>query len=272
MDPMLFAGLGLGLLAIFGTQYIEGGRVASLLQGGAALVVFGGTCGACLVSYAARDVRRALGMLLELVFGTGKDERPALLARLVEMSLLARREGLLALERSMAAEPNPFLRKALGYLVDGLEPEAVRAILEREMDEREQRAETAVQVFESAGGFAPTFGILGAVLGLIHTMERLNDPSKLGEGIAVAFVATVYGVGSANLIFLPLANKLRLRIRALARADEMVLEGVLGILAGLNHHLLRERLAVYLLDTAPGQAAGRRQPGREVVGEAREAA
>ncbi len=242
--------LAIGCPIILGPM-LEGLHMGSIIQPTAAIIVFGGTIGATILAFPLKDSIRAAGAM-----GTAlrdpKDEKPALLERIVEMASLARREGLLALENKMEEETNPFLKKALRYLVDGLEPATIRTILEEEIEVRERQETTAAKVFEAAGGFAPTVGILGAVLGLIHVMQQLDDPSKLGEGIAVAFVATVYGVGSANLIFLPLAGKLKLKSQARSRVDFMILDGVLGILEGLNHHLIKERLSVYLLEDQGG--------------------
>jgi len=239
--------LAIGCPIILGPM-LEGLHMHAILQPTAAIIVFGGSIGATILAYPLRDTLRAAGAL-GTALSDPRDEKPALLERIVEMASLARREGLLALENKMEGESNPFLKKALRYLVDGLEPATIRTILEEEIEVRERQETTAAKVFESAGGFAPTIGILGAVLGLIHVMQQLNDPSKLGEGIAVAFVATVYGVGSANLVFLPLANKLKMKSQARSRTDLMILDGVLGILEGLNHHLIKERLSVYLLES-----------------------
>jgi chemotaxis protein MotA len=242
--------LGFGCAVILGPM-LEGLHLSAIMQPTAALIVFGGTLGATILGFPLADVLRGFGALGGALRGL-PNEKPALVERLVEMASVARREGLLALESKMEMETNPFLKKALRYLIDGLEPATIRQILEEEIEVRERQDTTAAKVFEAAGGYAPTVGILGAVLGLIHVMEQLNDPSKLGGGIAVAFVATVYGVGSANLLFLPVANKLKLRCGAKSRVDLMIVEGVLGIVEGLNHHLLRERLSVYLLeDGAP---------------------
>ncbi len=238
--------LGIGCALIVGPM-LEGLHMTAIMQPTAALIVFGGTLGATVLSYPLADVLRGAGALFGVLRGL-PNEKPALIERIVEMASVARREGLLALESKMDEEPNPFLKKALRYLIDGLEPATIRQILEEEIEVRERQDTLAAKVFESAGGYSPTVGILGAVLGLIHVMQELNDPSKLGSGIAVAFVATVYGVGSANLLFLPIANKLKLRGTAKGRVDVMILEGVLGIVEGLNHHLLRERLSVFLLD------------------------
>jgi chemotaxis protein MotA len=248
MDLATILGLlfGFGCAIIVGPM-LEGLHLSSIIQPTAALIVFGGTLGATMLGASMSDVVRAAKAFASAISARAS-EKPALIDRIVEMASLARRDGLLALEPKLESEENPFLKKALRYLVDGLEPATIRGILEEEIDIRERQDTAAAKVYEAAGGYAPTVGILGAVLGLIHVMQQLDDPSKLGGGIAVAFVATVYGVGSANLLFLPLANKLKARCAAKSRTDSMILDGVLGIIEGLNHHLLRERLSVYLLE------------------------
>ncbi len=255
MDLATLIGLALGLgCAVILGPMLEGLHMSAIMQPTAAIIVFGGTLGATVLGFPLPDVLRAFGGIGKAFRGPG-NEKAALVERLVDMASVARREGLLALESKMESEPNAFLKKALRYLIDGLEPATIRQILEEEIEVNERQDTLAAKVFEAAGGYAPTVGILGAVLGLIHVMQELNDPSKLGGGIAVAFVATVYGVGSANLLFLPLANKLKLRTAQKGRVDMMIVEGVLGIVEGLNHHLLRERLSVYLLEDGAKAAA-----------------
>jgi chemotaxis protein MotA len=161
-------------------------------------------------------------------------------------SQTARREGLLALERQVSDESDPFVRKGLQLLVDGVEPERLREVLDVEIGAFEDQMRAAARVWESAGGYAPTIGILGAVMGLIHVMENLSDPSKLGSGIAVAFVATIYGVGSANLIFLPVAKKLLANISRIVTLREMLVDGLVGIANGDNPRIIESRLQGYV--------------------------
>lgn len=246
-DATSLIGLPLGLALAFAAHVLEGGSLRSLLQGTAALVVFGGTLGAVLLGFSASEVRRAARSLKSVFVAPPVEDPEVTVGRLVRYALRARRLGIMALDRDLAelddaAVPDPFLEKALGLAVDGASARSLREILELDCLAREEEDEGPSRVFEAAGGYAPTFGILGAVLGLIHVMSNLSEPSRLGAGIAVAFVATVYGVGSANLILLPVAAKLRGRARREARRRELVLEGILAIQEGLNPRLIHERL------------------------------
>jgi chemotaxis protein MotA len=166
----------------------------------------------------------------------------------VKLATVVRKEGILALEQQQSGITDPFLRTSIRYAIDGLEPAMTRELLETAILVQEETEEVGVKVFESAGGYAPTVGILGAVLGLIHTMEQLSDPSKVGEGIAVAFVATVYGIGAANLLFLPIANKIKRRLAHGRTCKEIVVQGILAIQEGLNPRLVEEKLSIYLAE------------------------
>lgn len=245
MDILSILGILLALTAIVGGNILEGGHTSSLLQLTAFLIVAGGTIGAVLLQTSPATFLRALKMLA-WVFRPPKSERMALLERIVEWSQIARKDGLLGLETASEEEPDLFARKGLQLLVDGSEPEAIRGILEVELDTREQAEMGCAKVYESAGGYAPTIGILGAVLGLIHVMENLSDPSRLGPGIAVAFVATIYGVGLANLFLLPIANKLKTLIRQESQTREMLIEGVVAIAEGENPRVIESKLQGYL--------------------------
>jgi len=241
MDITTLAGLVIALVAILAGQALEGGHVGSILQLTAALIVFGGTLGAVMVATPMADFLRGAKMA-KLAFTQTKDDAAAIVQEIVELAGIARRDGVLALEAKLSGITDPFLRKAVQYLVDGVDGEVARDALEAEIDGAFEEGTAGAKVWESAGGYAPTVGILGAVLGLIHVMENLDDPSKLGPGIAVAFVATVYGVGSSNIVFLPIAAKLK-RKMALERDRRMlVTEGVLAIQDGLNPRVLEERL------------------------------
>ena len=240
-------------------QFLEGGAMRSLLQGAAALIVFGGTLGAVLISYSFADVKRA-AVGLGRVFFEDAEPPDATIETILRYARLARKDGILALEDEAAEAKDPLLRKGLMLAVDGLNPKTLREMLEVDLAAAEERDLVPARVFEAAGGFAPTIGILGAVLGLIHVMENLSDPSKLGSGIAVAFVATVYGVGGANLILLPIANKLRARAAEAARRRVLVFEGVLAIQEGLNPRLIDQKLQGFvgedqLSSVRPGERA-----------------
>jgi chemotaxis protein MotA len=238
-------------------QLVEGGALRSLLQGAAALIVFGGTLGAVLVSFSLADVRLAARGLKDVFFEPSQSPDETINA-ILRYARLARKDGILALEDEAAEAKDPLLRKGLMLAVDGLNPKTLREMLEVDLDAAEDRDLVPARVFESAGGYSPTLGILGAVLGLIHVMENLSDPSKLGAGIAVAFVATVYGVGVANLILLPMAAKLRLRAAQAARRRVLVFEGVLAIQEGLNPRLIDQKLHGFLNVEPPIKQAGGR--------------
>ncbi len=225
-------------------QALEGGHVGSILQATAALIVFGGTIGAVAVSFPKKDFVRGL-KLAKLAFTEKKSDSEEIVKQIVELASVARRDGVLALEQRLPSIEDEFLRRAVGFIVDGVDAAVARDALETEIFHHFEEDSTAAKVFESAGGYAPTVGILGAVLGLIHVMENLNDPSKLGGGIAVAFVATVYGVGSANLLFLPMATKIKRKLALQKQRRTLMAEGVLSIQAGLNPRVLEEKIRAY---------------------------
>lgn len=244
-DRISLIGLAVGLMAIVGGQVLEGGHVASLLQPTAFLIVVGGTFGAVMLQSPFPVFVRGIKMGA-WVFNPPMLPQSELIAAVVRWGHTSRREGLLALERQIAGVADPFARKGLQLLVDGVEPHNLREVLEVEIDSFEQQMKLAARVWESAGGYAPTIGILGAVMGLIHVMENLSDPTKLGGGIAVAFVATIYGVGSANLIFLPVAKKLLAHVQRLVTLREMMVDGLVGIANGDNPRIIESRLTGYV--------------------------
>jgi chemotaxis protein MotA len=241
VDAAVLIGALVGIGFVLGGHGLEGGRVQSLLQGAAAVIVFGGTLGAVMLSFSLRDLKQSVTSLRHLVVDDAPpaDGTVALIGR---FALRARKEGILSLEDDAERTSDPFLRRALALAIDGTNSTTLRAMLEDEIASREEAEEVPARVYEAAGGYAPTVGILGAVLGLINVMENLADPSNLGSGIAVAFVATVYGVGSANLIFLPIASRFRARAQRNARRREAVLEGVMAIQEGLNPRLIDQKL------------------------------
>jgi chemotaxis protein MotA len=208
-------------------------------------MIVGGTVGAILVQVPWPTFVRAMQMS-GWVLRPPRLDRQAAIGRIVKWSNIARKEGLLGLENISDLEPDPFARKGLQLLVDGNEPEVIRDILEVELDAREHRDLQGARVFESMGGYAPTIGIIGAVLGLIHVMNNLSEPRMLGSGIAVAFVATIYGVVLANLILLPVANKLKAHVAAETRFREMIIDGIISIAEGENPRNIETRLRGYL--------------------------
>lgn len=244
MDMLSMVGIMLALVAIVGGNILEGGHTSSLVQLTAFVIVAGGTLGAVMVQTPIRTFVRAMGMA-SWVFVPVKLQLEDTAEKIVNWSNIARREGLLGLESIAEEEQDPFARKSLQLLVDGSEPEVIRAILEVEIDNREYQDIEAAKVFDGMGGYSPTIGIIGAVMGLIHVMNNLADPSKLGSGIATAFVATIYGVGFANLLFLPMANKLKSQVRSQTRFREMVVEGVISIAEGENPRNIETRLQGY---------------------------
>lgn len=241
MDALSLIGIVLALVAIVGGNYIEGGHIGALLNGPAALIVVGGTLGASFLQTPMSVLKRALVVARWIIFPPSVDLFGGV-DRVVGWSMTARKEGLLGLEPIADAEPDPYARKGLQLLVDGAEPEAIRGILEVDMLTQEDRDIQAAKVFESAGGYAPTIGIIGAVMGLIHVMGNLADPAQLGSGIAVAFVATIYGVSFANLLLLPISNKLRSVAMRQSRYRELILEGILSIAEGENPRSIELKL------------------------------
>ena len=246
MDKISLFGLLIGIVAILGGQVLEGGHVGSLTQPTALLIVLGGTMGAVMLQSPYATFVRGMRMVRWVWYPPVIDPQ-ALIRQITVWSQLSRREGLLALENSLNQLKDPFARKGLQLLVDGAEPERLREVLEVEIDAFEQQQRAAARIWEAAGGYSPTIGILGAVLGLIHVMENLSEPSKLGAGIAVAFVATIYGVGFANLVFLPIAKKLVAHISALTLQREMFVDGIVGIANGDNPRIIASRMQGYVV-------------------------
>ena len=257
MDVISLLGLGVGLASILLGQMLEGGHVGSLFQPTALLIVLGGTAGAVMLQCTPAQFMLGLRRLPR-VFMPPRHDLHQQLADLVNWSQVARKSGILSMEEvARAQEDNPFLQKGLQLLADGVDPVTLRHALELDINSLEQRERFAARVWESAGGYAPTLGILGAVLGLIHVMENLAEPSKLGGGIAVAFVATVYGVGLANLLFLPVAHKLKTLLAEQVALMEMQVEGLVAIGSGENPRILENRLQGFLDPTQPAPAASK---------------
>lgn len=245
MDVLSLIGIILAFIAILGGNYLEGGHVGSLINGPAALIVLGGTLAAVFLQTPLAVFKRSLSVLGWIFFPPRIDLAGGI-DRVVGWSMTARKEGLLGLEPVAEAEPDPYARKGLQLLVDGVEPEAIRSILEVDLLTQENRDLQAAKVFESMGGYAPTIGIIGAVMGLIHVMGNLADPSMLGSGIAVAFVATIYGVGFANLFLIPAGNKLKSIVLRQSRYREMLLEGILSIAEGENPRSIEMKLQGFM--------------------------
>jgi chemotaxis protein MotA len=247
IDKASFAGIILAVGGILAGLLLEGGNLGQILQPTAAMIVFGGTLGAVMIQFPFPIVALAFRQLGS-VFINPQNDPQSTIDQLVQYAQKARREGIVSLDSDLEAINDPFLRKSLMLAIDGTEPQELRKMMELELDNQAEYEEQVPQVFESAGGFAPTVGIIGAVLGLIQVMQHLDKIDEVGRGIAVAFVATIYGVGSANLLYLPMAGKMKLRIRELQIMREMTLEGVVSILEGMNPHILETKLFGFLVE------------------------
>lgn len=244
MDVLSIVGIAIGLIAIIGGNFIEGGHLGALVNLPAAIIVIGGTFGAAMLQTSAPIFQLALKRLIFVFMPPALDFKGGV-NKVVRWAMAARKEGLLGLETIADSERDLFARKGLQLLVDGSEPDSIRGVMELESDLREQRDVDSAKFYESMGGYSPTIGIIGAVLGLIHVMGNLADPSKLGPGIAVAFVATIYGVSLANLFFLPVASKLRSQARVESQYREMIIEGVIAIAEGENPRAIELKLSSF---------------------------
>ena len=265
-DWASLGGLALAVTGILGGLVLEKGKVQDVSQVTAALIVLGGTIGAVMVTTPLGTLLRAAGKLTA-VFLESRYSIPTVIDQIIGYATKARKNGIVSLEDETAAIPDPFLRKAMNLAVDGADLQELRRMMELEITLEEQRGEAEAKVYEAAGGYAPTIGIIGAVLGLIQVMKHLANIDEVGHGIAVAFVATVYGVASANIFFLPAGSKLRARVHAVVELRELMLEGVLGIAEGLNPKLIRTKLEAY----APPAAAGKARPEKAGAGAKRTA-
>lgn len=254
MDKGTWAGIVIALAGIIGGMTMEGGKIGQILQPTAAMIVLGGTMGAVMIAYPLPIVIASFKRLRHVFFETSNDPEKVI-SEILRYVQTARREGIVALDNELENIENPFLKKSLMLAIDGTEPRELRSIMELEMDNQSEHEERIPQLFEAAGGFAPTIGILGAVIGLIQVMQHLNDIAEVGRGIAVAFVATIYGVGSANLFFLPAAGKLKIRIRQEQLTREMILEGVISILEGLNPRMVETKLRGFLAENGEKEKA-----------------
>jgi chemotaxis protein MotA len=245
LDKSTFVGLLIAIGGIGAGLLLEGGKVAQVLQPTAAMIVFGGTLGAVMVQFPLPLVKEAFKRVVHVVLDKNEDPKK-LVSELLVYAQRARREGIISLDSKLSEINDPFLKKALMLAVDGTDPEELRKMMELDLDNQMEHSDKVAQVFEAAGGFAPTIGIIGAVLGLIQVMQHLQNIDEVGKGIAVAFVATIYGVGSANLLFLPSAGKLKIKSRQELVWREMTLEGVISILEGMNPRMIETKMLGYL--------------------------
>lgn len=245
MDVLSIIGVIIGFAAIIGGNFMEGGGIGTLMNGPAAFIVLGGTLGAAMLQTPKNSLRRALN-IISWVFKPPYVPFKQGINNISRWATAARKDGLLGLESVAEREKDKFAKKGLQLLVDGNEPEMIRRVLETDLVVDEQRDLDAIKFYECMGGYAPTIGIIGAVMGLIHVMNNLADPSTLGPGIAVAFVATIYGVALANLLFIPISNKLRMCVHENTQYRELIIEGIIAIADGENPRSIEMKLNGYL--------------------------
>jgi chemotaxis protein MotA len=247
MDLASIGGIVLALVGILGGMMIEGGSPMEIAKPTAAMIVIGGTAGACMLQFPLNIFIAACKDIVKVFIHKGADG-PAIIAQIVGFANTARKSGIVSLDGELKAVKDPFLRQALMLAVDGTESSEVRKIMQLELDNKSEIEEKIPAVFEAAGGYSPTVGIIGAVMGLIQVMKNLSDIDEVGRGIATAFVATIYGVAIANLVCLPAAAKLKFRHREEVMIKEMMLEGVISILEGMNPRMIETKLRTYLFD------------------------
>ncbi len=245
MDKGTLGGIGIAVAGIAVGLYLDGGKVGQLLQPTAGLIVFGGTLGAVMVQFPFSIVKQAVGQLKAVFIGR-KDPAAQLIEDLTRYSVGARRNGLMSLDSELESIKNVFMKKAMTLAVDGTHSPELRRRMEFEMDTEADREDLLPKVYEAAGGFAPTIGIIGAVIGLIQVMQRLENINEVGKGIAVAFVATVYGVGSANIFFLPCAGRIKILMRREQVLRELILDGVISIVDKVNPRVFESKVAAYM--------------------------
>ncbi len=255
MDIATIIGLLLGFGAVIGGQVLEGGRIAAILQPTAALIVLGGTFGATCVSFPLSGIIQAFKSIRKVLF-ISSDNPEILLKDIISYATKARKNGLISLEQEAKSARDVFTRKGISMVVDGIDPQKLRDTMEVELAVFEEHEKLSAEIFEAAGGYAPTIGIIGAVLGLIHVMENLSDSSKLGEGIAVAFVATIYGLMTANIVCIPFSSKLKQRLKHDIQKREMVIEGLISIQNGENPHFIEQKLRAYLQESGAAEKKG----------------
>ncbi|GIO41984.1 flagellar motor protein [Paenibacillus apis] len=247
MDISTIIGIIIGLAALIGGFIWEGGELGGLMQWAAALIVFGGTFAAVMISFPLAKLK-TIPKALSLAFTKGSQDMEELISDLEGMSVISRRQGVLALEKKSEEHADPFLREGIQLVVDGTEPAIVRQVLDLEIEAVHLKYESYAKIFDSAGGYAPTMGIIGTVMGLIHVLGSLTEPTSLGPSIALAFTATLYGVASANLIFLPIASKIRARGEDETSRMELMLEGMISLQNGDHPMLVRRKLESFLTD------------------------
>jgi chemotaxis protein MotA len=260
MDIASIGGIALAIIGILAGMMMEGGSISQITQPTAAMIVVGGTIGAVMLQFPMNIFLGALKAITKVFLHKGADGE-ATLAQIVSFANKARKSGIVSLDADLPSVADPFLKQALMLAIDGTEPGEVRKIMQLELDNKSEIEEKIPGVFEAAGGYSPTVGIIGAVLGLIQVMKNLSNINEVGRGIAVAFVATIYGVALANLIFLPAAGKLKFRHREDQMVKEMMLEGVISILEGMNPRMIETKLRTYLFDSKPAKSNSKERVG-----------
>lgn len=269
MDLSTIIGIVVGIGGLIAGFVLEGGSIASLGGLSAAIIVFGGTIGAVVTSFPLSEMKK-IGQWFKIAFTNQAFGTLEAYETLVRFAEKARREGLLSLEQELESVTDRFTRQGMQLVIDGTDPEITREILESNIVVLEKRHKVGISVFEQAGGFAPTMGIIGTVMGLVHVLGNMEDPSTLSASIASAFIATLYGVSSANLLWLPIANKLKMKDKAEVAAMEMILDGILSIQAGENPSILKEKLKTHLGNmTEPQEKEEEAGSARAAMGEAR---
>ena len=245
MDIWAVIGIVVSIGGMLAGNAYEGGHIDSLMQMGAFIIVFLGTVGATIASFPVTHCKLAITDL-KRAFKPPKQDNEKIVNTIVEMARIARKDGLLALEKNMTTVDNDFMKRYLQQIIDGLEADLVREGMEAEIDIFEEENCHGAEVLEAAGGFAPTIGIIGAVFGLIHTMQNLDDPSKLGTGIAVAFVATIYGLVMANCLTIPMGTRIKKRVAEQVLGFCLIMEGLLALQAGHNPRVIEDKLRIYM--------------------------
>lgn len=245
MEITFLGGILLALISMVVAFLLDGGKILALVKPTAAMIVFGGTIGATIVSFTMSEIKTIPKLMTIIMFQKLPDEI-LLIDQIVGLADKVRREGLLYLENQLPQIEDGFMRKGIQLVVDGTDPELVRQILETEIYSIQERHHTGASIFEAAGGYAPTMGIIGTVMGLVHVLSNLESPETLGPSIALAFIATLYGIGSANILWLPIAGKLTNMSKKEIMLRELMLEGIISIQAGYNPILIRERLSAFL--------------------------
>ncbi len=262
MDISSIIGLIVGFAGVLAGYVIEGGSIPKLIGLPPICIVFGGTFGATLISYPLSEIKKIPG-LLKLVYTQKNYNEVDIINQLAELSEKARKDGLLSLEQDAQSNENELIRKGLALVVDGIETEVIKDILEREIELHESIYESGAKIFESMGGFGPTMGVLGTVMGMISILRDLSNPDELGSKISSAFIATMYGVGFANLLFIPWATKIKVKAERERTINDIIIEGLLSIQAGENPRIIKEKLNLTLLEKMQGKGSAKQNSKEE---------